>query len=71
MYQNLLKLDNVNTFMINALASKIVLTAGSAVVAGTAIATGYHHGILMALQNVPTWTHAHGVLIRLSGETHP
>ncbi|MEM0157453.1 MAG: hypothetical protein QXN26_05250 [Thermoplasmataceae archaeon] len=57
--------------MINAIAAKIVLMAGSAVVAGTAIATGYHHGIAMALQNVPAWTHAHGILLRLSGEQHP
>ncbi|EQB71353.1 MAG: hypothetical protein AMDU1_APLC00029G0023 [Thermoplasmatales archaeon A-plasma] len=57
--------------MMSALAAKIVLTAGSAVVAGTAIAAGYHHGIAVALQNVPAWTHAHGVLLRLSGEQHP
>ncbi len=48
--------------MLNTLAAKIVLTAGSLVAAGAGVAAGFHHGILMALQNVPPWTHAHGVL---------
>ena len=50
-----------------ALAKIMLVTVGVAGAAGAvAVATGNAHGLVMALQNVPTWTHAHNVLSHLS-----
>jgi hypothetical protein len=57
--------------MMSPLAAKIVLTAGSSVAAAAGVAAGFHHGILTALQNVPAWTHAHGVLSGLMSGKRP
>lgn len=57
--------------MLSPVAAKIVLTAGSLVAAGAGVAAGYHHGIMMALQNVPSWTHAHSVLSGLMSGRRP
>lgn len=49
-----------------ALAKTIIAGLGvAAAVGGTAVATGNVHGLTIALQHVPDWTHAHTVLQHL------
>lgn len=49
-----------------ALAKTIIAGLGvTAAVGGAAVATGNVHGLAIALQHVPGWTHAHTVLQHL------
>lgn len=49
-----------------ALAKVVASGVGIAAAAGaTAVATGNAHALMMAVQHVPTWTHAHSVLTNL------
>ena len=50
-----------------ALAKSIIAGLGiTAAVGGVAVATGNVHGLTIALQHVPGWTHAHSVLQNLT-----
>ena len=57
-----------------ALAKIVLVTVGVVGATGAvAVATENAHGLAMALQHVPTWTHAHNVLTHLSqnpGNSH-
>lgn len=57
--------------MLTSIAAKALLVAGSVVATGAAVATGYHHGIMIALDHVPEWTHAHEVLSGLMDKAKP
>ena len=47
-------------------AKAVLVSLGVAMGIGVAAAaTGNLHGLTVALQNVPSWTHAHSVLNRL------
>ncbi len=49
-----------------AIAKGIIAVAGVATAVGAAaVATGNAHGLSIALQHVPSWTHAHSVLSHL------
>ncbi len=46
-----------------ALAKTIAVGAGIATATGAAaLATGNAHGLTIALQHIPSWSHAHSVL---------
>ena len=46
-----------------ALAKTVAVGVGLATATGAAaVATGNAHGLTIALQHIPSWTHAHSVL---------
>ncbi len=46
-----------------ALAKTVAVGVGLATATGAAaVATGNAHGLTIALQHIPSWTHAHNVL---------
>ncbi len=50
-----------------AIAKGVAASVGIATATGVAaVATGNLHGLAIALQHVPTWTHAHSVLSHLA-----
>lgn len=55
-----------------AITKGILATVGVATATGAAaVATGNAHGLVVAIQHIPSWTHAHTVLSHLSQGNSP